>query len=310
MPSRAKHIYVEIEIRGPMDRVWLLTQTPELHRRWDLRFTEIRYLPRLDDSQPQRFLYATRIGFGLNICGEGETIGSRNTPTGERISALKFWSEDSKSLIRKGSGYWKYIPTEENGQPIRFLTMYDYDVRFGIVGRLFDTLFFRHLMGWATAWSFDRLRLWIEKDVAPVESMRHSLIYLTARLSVALVWIYQGLVPKLIYRNPSELAMLHALGLSDLAARASCTGIGCIEVAIGLTLLVLWRSAAPLWLTLVAMPVALIAVAIKSSAYLCSPFNPVSLNLSVFALTAIALLINRDLPSANHCLRRPLRGNA
>ena len=47
-----------------MDDLWRLTQTPELHRRWDLRFTDIEYLPRPDEAEPQRFLYATRIGFG------------------------------------------------------------------------------------------------------------------------------------------------------------------------------------------------------------------------------------------------------
>jgi hypothetical protein len=46
-------IYVEIFIRGQLDDVWEKTQTPELHQRWDLRFTKIAYLPL---TQPQRFL--------------------------------------------------------------------------------------------------------------------------------------------------------------------------------------------------------------------------------------------------------------
>ena len=37
-------IYVERRVRGSVDEVWRLTQTPEVHQRWDLRFTEIRYL--------------------------------------------------------------------------------------------------------------------------------------------------------------------------------------------------------------------------------------------------------------------------
>ena len=48
-------IYVEIRIRCGMDDLWRLTQTPELHRRWDLRFTDIEYLPRPDEAEPQRF---------------------------------------------------------------------------------------------------------------------------------------------------------------------------------------------------------------------------------------------------------------
>src|SRR5437660_3372206 len=99
MPSHPGNIYVEIQIRAPIDRVWQLTQTPDLHQRWDLRFSEIQYLPRPDPEQPQRFLYSTRIGFTLRIRGEGETVGEQSSADGQRTTALKFWSDDPKSLI-------------------------------------------------------------------------------------------------------------------------------------------------------------------------------------------------------------------
>src|SRR5687768_3292951 len=208
MPGHIKRIYVEVEIHGPIERVWQLTQTPGLHRQWDLRFTDIQYLPRPDPAEPQRFRYATRIGLGLNISGEGETVGNRDGPGGQRSSALKFWSDDPKSLIREGSGYWKYEPCGEDGQTVRFLTGYDYAVRFGAAGRVFDRLVFRPLIGWATAWSFDRLRLWVEKGIDPAASMRRSLVYLTARVALAFVWLYQGIVPKLVFQHPDELSLL------------------------------------------------------------------------------------------------------
>jgi hypothetical protein len=34
-------VYVEIEIRAPLDRVWILTQDPAHHPRSDLRFSSI-----------------------------------------------------------------------------------------------------------------------------------------------------------------------------------------------------------------------------------------------------------------------------
>lgn len=161
-------IYVEIVIRGSLDELWHRTQTPDQHQRWDLRFSQITYLPRPDEQHPQHFRYTTRIGFGLEIAGYGETVGSRSTEDGY-TSALKFWSDDPRSLICRGSGYWKYIPTPEG---IRFITWYDYATRFGAPGRRFDQLIFRPLMGWATAWSFDRLRLWIERGIEPELSPR------------------------------------------------------------------------------------------------------------------------------------------
>jgi hypothetical protein len=59
------------------------------------------------------------------------------------------------------------VPTEDG---VRFLTQYDYEPRFGVAGRAVDGLLFRPLLGWATAWSFDRLRLWLEDGIPPERS--------------------------------------------------------------------------------------------------------------------------------------------
>jgi hypothetical protein len=167
-------IYVEILVRAPMDALWSHTQTPALHERWDLRFSRIEYLPETDEAD--RTIPSTRLGSVsvLRVSGEGETVGRRDSTDGSSASALKFGSDEPLSIIRDGSGYWKYIPTDDG---VRFLTWYDYRTRFGAVGAYFDRLIFRPLIGWATAWSFDRLRLWLEQDVAPEQAIRQSLIH-------------------------------------------------------------------------------------------------------------------------------------
>src|SRR3989442_3511867 len=176
-----------------MEALWNATQRPEAHERWDLRFTEIRYLARASEKDPQRFLYATRIGFGLRIAGEGESIGARDRD-GDRTSALRFWSDDAKSLIREGSGYWRYAPADGG---IRVITLYDYQTRLRVAGRFADLLF-RPMLGWATAWSFDRLRLWLERGIDPAVSLERSAIHWVARLALAFIWLYHGIVPKLV----------------------------------------------------------------------------------------------------------------
>src|SRR6266550_3523323 len=183
-----------------MDELWDRTQQPKMHQRWDLRFSEIDYLTR-QPGEPQKFLYATRIGGGLRIQGAGESTGERDDASGKRSSALKFWSDDPKALILTGSGYWKYVPTHDG---IRFLTWYDYRVRFGLLGRALDRVCFRPLLGWATAWSFDRLRLWIERGVPPELSRTLALGYTLARTMLTFIWLYHGLVPKLLFRNVDE----------------------------------------------------------------------------------------------------------
>jgi len=104
-------IYVEILVRAPMDALWAHTQTPALHEKWDLHFSRINYLPISHETEPQRFRYTTRIGFGLEVSGEGEPLGQRTLTDGSCSSALRFASGKPLSIIREGSGYWKYIPT-------------------------------------------------------------------------------------------------------------------------------------------------------------------------------------------------------
>lgn len=298
----ARAIYVECLVRGSLDEVWRLTQTPKLHQRWDARFSEITYCARDDETRPQRFLYVTRIGAGLRIAGEGETVAS-SSPGGARASALRFWSDDPKSLIRAGSGYWKYEPVESG---VRFLTRYDYQVRFGALGRFVDRFAFRPLMGWATAWSFDRLRLWIEHGVAPELSMQRTLTHAAARLTLAFIWIYQGVVPKLLYPEFSgELETLRRLGWFPGAENLALTAVGLGEVGVGLVTLAAWRWRAALVLQIVALVVLGASAAASDPLLFARQFNPATLNAAMVALAACALWNSAQLPSAANCRRSP-----
>lgn len=295
-------IYVEILIRAPMDAVWAHTQTPALHERWDLRFSRIHYLPRMGDTEPQRFRYTTRLAFGFEVSGEGETAGQRDLTDGSRSSALMFGSDQTISIIREGSGYWKYIPTAEG---VRFLTRYDYRTRFGRVGWLFDRVLFRPAIGWATAWSFDRLRLWLEHGVDPAQAMRQTLMHAVARVTLAAVFAYQGLVPKLLVRHADEIAMLRDGGIPPGTTAAAVTAFAIVELAFASVLLIGWHRRWPLYLCLASMALATAAVALNSPRYFEAAFNPASLNVSVAALAAIDLLVLGSLPSAARCLRHP-----
>jgi len=300
-------IYVEIRIRAPMDALWRHTQEPRLHERWDLRFSEIEYLPRVDETQPQRFRYATRVGFGLRIVGEGESVGQRDQPDGSCTSLLTFDSSDPRSVIREGGGWWKYVPTPDG---IRFMTQYDYRTRGGAAGRVFDRLVFRPLLGWATAWSFDRLRLWLERGVDPTVAMRSTVARAVARVGVAFVFAYHGLVPKLLCAHPDEIAMLRDIGLSsDAASRAIVVG-GVAELGLAACMLILWRRKWPSWTALGFLLLATVGVAVNSPRFIGAAFNPVSLDVATACLAAIDLLLVSDVPSATRCLRSPERAPA
>jgi uncharacterized membrane protein YphA (DoxX/SURF4 family) len=299
-------IYVEIPIRSSMDELWEKTQNPQLHERWDLRFSAIQYLPRLD-NQPQKFLYQTRIGFGLGISGEGESVGTRDGEDGSRTSSLKFWSDDPKSLIHTGSGYWKYIPV---GDAIRFLTWYDYETRFGWLGKFVDACVFRPLLGWATAWSFDALRLWIEKGISPASSRGRALVYSISRGILAFIWFYHGLVPKLLFHDKIELDLLSRVLASPPLVWRLTNLAGVVEVLFAFLLILGWRQEWPLWVTFFLMLAGIPIVALSAPTYLTAAFNPLTLNLSVAGFALIAIISARDLPSASRCRRKPAEGPA
>lgn len=294
-------LYIAIPIACSMDELWEKTQNPELHEKWDLRFTEIEYLPRKVDEL-QKFLYRTRIGFGLKIDGEGESTGTREGDGGVRTSSLRFWSEDPKSLIKVGAGYWKYVPT---GNGILFFTWYDYETRFGWLGKALDKCIFRPLLGWATAWSFDRLRLWIERDISPEVSRNLTITYSIARATVAFIWFYHGLVPKLLRHDAIELDLISRVGVPASRLIMSVTVAGCAEIFFAVLLLVLWRDRWPLWLIFGLMLIGIPIVAISAPAYVGAAFNPVTLNLGLAALSAIGLIAGRELPTATRCSRKP-----
>jgi hypothetical protein len=283
-------IFVETFIEAPLDDVWCATQDPARHQQWDLRFSEISYLPKAAESDPQRFLYRTG-----PIRGEGESSGERDLPDGTRASALRFWSGNARSLILEGSGFWKY---EARGAAIRFHTVYDYKTRYGIAGRLVDSLIFRPLMAWATAWSFDRLRLWLERGVAPAAALRMALIQTIARVTLAIVWIYQGLVPKLLVPDSGERILTARMTGAALAPLLLAVA-GVAEIVIGLALLVAPRSRAAVWLSTIALAGLTTAGLVSSPRIGVTPFNAVTLTLAMLALGAIVLQAMDEVPSAS-----------
>lgn len=160
--SRDRALYVEILIRAPIDRVWELTQDPELHARWDGRFSAIRPTHTRADGA-EHFRYELDLGVHT-IRGTGVSLGEKRGEHGSRTSALRFDTTDRLSPLGAGRGYWRYLPHPEG---VRFITGYDYRPGWGPLGRLLDPVVTRRFVWWLTAWSFDRLRIWAEEGIEP-----------------------------------------------------------------------------------------------------------------------------------------------
>ncbi|HUS02913.1 MAG TPA: hypothetical protein VMY77_14345, partial [Chitinophagaceae bacterium] len=183
---KRKPLYIETSINCDLNTLWTYTQDPSIHQLWDLRFSEIKYLTKANPTDPQTFLYSTKIGFGIKVNGIGESVATKTKDNGESTSVLKFSSDSNLSVIKQGSGYWKYVPESEG---IKFFTGYDYETRWGIFGQVFDKFVFRPLMIWATAWSFDCLKNWIEKGLHPKQVIKAQVTVMLSSIALSLVWI-------------------------------------------------------------------------------------------------------------------------
>jgi hypothetical protein len=280
--------------------LWTHTQDPATHQQWDLRFTEIKYLPKDNPTDPQKFLYSTKIGFGIKVNGIGESVATKTKDNGESTSVLKFSSDSNLSIIRQGSGYWKYVP-ESDG--IKFFTGYDYETRWGIFGKVFDKSIFRPLMIWATAWSFDCLKNWIEKGLHPKQAINAQLTVLLSSIALSLVWIYQGLIPKLLFSNSGEIEILKQSGAFTGNEKNVLTFIGWAEILFGLIILFVHKKSIHI-INIIALLLLSAAALFSNAKIFTFPFNPFSLNISMIAISIIAILNIRFLPKASNCITK------
>lgn len=192
-------VYVETLIAAPLDRVWAATQDHREHARWDVRFGRIEAVA---GTTPAEFTYATAVLPGVEIAGSGVHGGERRRD-GEAVSSLRFGSDDRRSPIRDGAGYWRYVPVDGG---VRFLTGYRYRTRWGRLGRVFD-IGFGPVFGWATAWSFDRLRIWLEHGVPPERARLHAAAELLLRGGLIVAATVDGRPWSLLLATVSAVAV-------------------------------------------------------------------------------------------------------
>ena len=294
-------IYVEIPIQAEMGDVWEKTQNPALHEQWDLRFSSINYMDR-KENEVQEFTYKTKVAPGIEIQGWGKSIAEHHSADGTRTSSLHFGTDQAISLIREGKGYWSYKPFEDG---LIFLTQYDYSVNFGKMGRLIDRILFRPLFGWATALSFDVLKRWAETGEPPAAQYRRFFTIWMLAFFFSFLWLYHGLVPKLIAMHPEEISMVtNTIPLGVETGRLIVLAAAFMELALGLFWLFYKNKRMLFKIQVVTFPLLAVAAIIGEPDFLTRPFNPLTFNLAIFVLSVAGLMLSRDIPTARSCKRK------
>lgn len=121
-----------------------------------------------------------------------------------------------------------------------------------------------------------------------------------SRWSSSGIWIFQGLVPKWLGPHADELAMSSVLQLPDVSPLLVSRAGGTLEILFGVFLLTARTRAWPHLLSAGASLALLAFVAIWAPAFLGAAFNPVTLNLALFALSLIAAIVARSEAGRTH----------
>ena len=99
-----------------------------------------------------------------------------------------------------------------------------------------------------------------------------------SRLSLGFLFIYHGLVPKILWLSPVETHLVSLSGLDVLNNIISIlAGIG--EVLLGGSIIFFRKSIIPIYIAMVILLLLLLFVALVSPEYLVEAFNPVTTNI-------------------------------
>jgi uncharacterized membrane protein YphA (DoxX/SURF4 family) len=204
-------------------------------------------------------------------------------------------------LVRSGTTSWDF---EAEGDDLLVFATDHYERRHGFRNRLVDLFYTRPLMRWMLGWSMDRLRLWIEHGVAPASSLPLVLLKRLCAITLALVWIYQGLVPKILFVRSTELEPLSIIPFLRDNPLLSLEAIGTAEILLGLWLLggFLERSAA--FISLFALAILSLAVAVFDPSSLTDPHGGLIKNLALVACAAVVIVLQPLTPSASRATTR------
>ncbi|HYC47304.1 MAG TPA: DoxX-like family protein [Burkholderiales bacterium] len=128
----------------------------------------------------------------------------------------------------------------------------------------------------------------------PDDLLRH--IERICRFTVAGIWAFQGLVPKLLGPDADELLMASAFGIRPEFQHAASYAAGAAELLLAACVLLSGR----VWPYLASIAVAaglLVFVLLYAPRYLGAAFNPVVMNVALAALSGIGALVARARPA-------------
>ena len=112
---------------------------------------------------------------------------------------------------------------------------------------------------------------------------------LTINIFLAILWIYQGLVPKIMYKVVEEQRFWSVFGFNENAIFSLIKMSGYVEIFFGLLFIAFRKSKILHYINISAMLIFFIVVMALYPYYFSHAFNPFVMNIGMTALSIVAL---------------------
>jgi len=109
------------------------------------------------------------------------------------------------------------------------------------------------------------------------------------QITLAALWIYQGLIPKILFQSAAEIAIWQSMGLELHLAKMGVTLSGIIEMMFGCSFLLWQRAVVIHQLNILSLSGLLVLIMVTNPLQLTTAFNPVVMNIAMTALSILAI---------------------
>ena len=124
-------------------------------------------------------------------------------------------------------------------------------------------------------------------------------VYILSRITIAIIFIYHGLVPKIIFANAHEILMNNAL-IPFLSEKFTLYISGIVEIVYGVVILVFFASKQLIYPAIVFLILSTLMLLAVLPNLFQNAFNPFSINLSLLVLCVINIISQTKTESASN----------
>lgn len=117
-----------------------------------------------------------------------------------------------------------------------------------------------------------------------------------ARYTLAFVFVYHGLVPKILWLSPIEASLSNAHNLDAVVASPLA---GVLEIILALSILLFKNSLIPVYFAITLLIVFLLDVMVIMPSLLIEAFNPVTINLASIVIAYFVCITHTHAKSYN-----------